>query len=166
VENERTGITHVPPGAGQTVWMGGGSDLIAVRATGEDTNGAFALCDSLVPPGAGAPPPHIHQREDEAWYVLEGEFTFLAGERWIEAGAGSFIYAPRGILHTFKNVGESVGRLLTLFTPAGAEQFFTEVGEPGTDVSTSPAPLGPEAIGRLVAAAERYGIAFPPPPAR
>lgn len=165
METEKKDVMHVPQGGGKMVWMGGGTDLITSKATGEDTNGAFALFDSLVPPRAGSPPPHIHHRDDEAWYVLEGEFEFLDGDHWIAANAGSFVYAPRGTLHTFKNVGESIGRLLTIVTPAGVEKFFEEMGEPGTDVSSPPPPLGPEEIGNLLANAARYGVEFPPPPA-
>jgi quercetin dioxygenase-like cupin family protein len=154
-------VTHSPQGEGKTVWVVG-TDLVTFKATGEETGGAFALFDSLVLPGGG-PPPHVHTREAESFYVLEGEFEFLDGERWIQASAGSFVHVPKGCLHTLKNAGEDVGRLLTLVVPAGLDEFFEEVGAPGTDISTPP-PFGPREIGSLLETAGRYGIEIPPPP--
>ena len=113
---EQRGVTHVPEGEGKKVWSVG-TDLITFKATGEDTGGAFALFDMLVLPGGG-PPPHIHTRESESFYVLEGEFEFLAGDEWIKASPGSFVHVPKGALHTLKNAGSEVGRLLTLVAPA------------------------------------------------
>lgn len=152
-------VTHSPDGEGKTIWMVG-TDLMTFKATGEDTGGAFALFDSLVLPGGG-PPPHIHRREAESFYVLEGEFEFLAGNRWIKAAPGSFVHVPIGSLHTLKNAGDSVGRLLTLVVPAGLDRFFEEAGEPGTDTSSPP---GPPDVEKLLKISERYGIEFPPPP--
>ena len=68
-------------------------------------------------PPQGGPPPHIHHLEDELIYVLEGEVELLVGERTIRETAGASAYAPRGILHTFKNVGTSPSRVLVVFTP-------------------------------------------------
>jgi quercetin dioxygenase-like cupin family protein len=153
-------VTHSPQGEGKTVWIVG-TDLVTFKATGEETGGAFALFDSLVLPGGG-PPPHIHTREAESFYVLEGEFEFLAGDRWIQAAPGSFVHVPKGVLHTLKNAGEDVGRLLTLVVPAGLDEFFAELGVPGDDVS-SPPHFGPQEIEALLKTAERYGIEIPPP---
>ena len=139
-----------------------GTDLITFKAASEDTNGEFFLFDSQVLPGGG-PPPHIHHHEDESFYVLEGEFEFLAGDHWIKAAPGSFVHVPKGSLHTLRNAGDSVGRLLTLTVPAGLDRFFEETGEPGTDISSPP---GPPDVEKLLATAERYGIEFPPPPAQ
>lgn len=162
METEKKGVSHVPTSEGKTMWMVG-TDLIIFKATTETTGGSYALFDSLVLPGGG-PPPHIHHREDESFYVLEGEFEFLDRDRWIKAGAGSFVHVPKGTLHTLKNSGEEVGRLLTLVVPAGLDKFFEEAGTPGTDVSSPPPPPGPEDIEKMLMSAERYGIEFPPPP--
>lgn len=129
------------------------------RATGASIGGAYALFDSLVLPGGG--PPHIHHREDEAFYGLGGEFEFLAGDRWIQAPPGSFVHVPKGALHTLRNAGDGVGRLLTLVVPARLDKFFEEAGEPGSNVSSPP---GPPDVGQLLSTAERYGIEFPSPP--
>ena len=159
MKTERRGVTHSPDGAGKTLWMVG-TDLVTFKATGEDTGGAYALFDSLVLPGGG-PPPHIHHREAESFYVLEGMFEFLAGDHWIKAAPGSFVHVPKGALHTLRNAGDEVVRLLTLVVPAGLDGFFEEVGEPGTDISSPP---GPPDIEKLLATAPKYGLEIPPPP--
>lgn len=74
------------------------------------------------------------------------------------------MHVPKGTLHTLKNVGEEIGRLLTLVVPAGSDRFFEEADVPGTDVSFVPPPPGPKEIEKLLATAERYAIEFPPPP--
>lgn len=150
---------HVAPGEGRSLWVAG--DLITFKLVGEDTGGAFVLGENVSRPGGG-PPPHIHHREDETFYVLRGEYEFLVGGRRIRAGAGSVVYGPKGIPHTFENVGTEPGRMLALVTPAGIEGFFEEVGEEATDAS-SPPRFGPEEIERLLAAAPRYGIEMLPP---
>jgi len=92
----------VPPAGGDSVWLVG--DRITVKLTSEDTGGVYSVAEEVTPP-QGGPPPHTHSQEDEALYVLEGEVEFLLGEDTIPAGPGSCVYAPRGALHTFKNVG-------------------------------------------------------------
>ena len=95
-------------GEGRSSWVTG--DLYTIKASGEETGGAFALIEAVVPPGGG-PPPHIHRREDEAFYVLEGELHFHADGREIAAGAGSWVTLARGSLHHFKNIGETPAKL-------------------------------------------------------
>ena len=151
--------SHSASGEGEAVWVVG--DLITLKLTSEDTGGAFSLFEGLVPPGGG-PPPHIQHREDESFYVLEGEFEILVGEETIPAGAGSCVHVPSGTLHTFKNVGTSPGRLLGLVAPGGLEKFFLEVGEPATEGSS--APEGPPDVGRILEIGQKYGIEIPPPP--
>lgn len=160
MEMEQRRVEHIPEGEGKTVWTVG-TDLITFKATGADTGGAFALFDSLVLPGGG-PPPHIHTREAESFYVLEGEFEFLAEDTWIQASPGSFVHVPKGALHTLKNAGSGVGRLLTLVVPAGLEEFFEEIGAPGTDIS-SPPPFGEAEIEGMLAILPKYGLEMPPP---
>lgn len=161
METSKQSAAHVRPGEGKTVWMVG-TDLITFKATGEDTGGAYALFDSMVLP-QGGPPPHIHHREDEAFYALEGEFEFLLEDRTVKAGVGSYIYVPRGTLHTLKNVGTSPGRLLTLVAPSGLDEYFEELGVPGDDISSP--PTDPPDIEKLMETSRRYGIEIPPEPA-
>jgi hypothetical protein len=87
------------------------------------------------------------------------------GENRFKAGAGSFVYLPKGVLHSYQNVGTGSARFLTLIVPAGLEKFFEEVGKPGTDPS-SPPPFGEEDVENLLSVAPRYGVEIPPPPER
>ena len=150
---------HIPPGEGESLWVV--DELLTLKIVGEDTSGAFAVLEEITPP-QGGPPPHIHSREDETFYVLEGELEFRVNDRTILASAGSVIYGPRGILHTFKNVGTAPSRMHVLVTPAGLEKMFEELGEPVTDPSSP--PEGPPDIERLVATNRKYGVEIPPPP--
>src|ERR687894_42410 len=149
------GTLHVAADEGKTLWVV--DELMTFKAVGEDTGGAYALTDSLMVP-QGGPPPHIQHREDEAFWVLQGELEFLIDGGTIRARAGSFIHVPKGALHTFKNVGSTPpARFLTLLIPAGLEKYFEEVGKPGTDFS-SPPLVEQEDIDRLLAAALKYGV--------
>jgi quercetin dioxygenase-like cupin family protein len=151
---ERT-VRLTLPGEGPAFWLV--TDRVTIKATGEDTNGAFALAESETPPGGG-PPAHVHHREDELFAILEGEFEFLAGDHTIRASKGAFVYAPRLIPHAFKNVGPGTGRMLVTATPAGFERFVMEAG---TSVEESPLPpTGPPDVARLVEIGARYGIEF------
>ncbi|MBA2376940.1 MAG: quercetin 2,3-dioxygenase [Actinomycetota bacterium] len=151
---------HSPEGEGKMLWVL--DSLITFKLTGEDTNGEMTLMDSVIMPQSG-PPPHIHEREDETFYVLEGEFEFMAGGETIRASPGSVVYGPRGIIHTYRNVGDEAGRFLTMITPSGLEDFFHEIGEPVTDPTTPP-PITPEKIEHLLAIGPKYGLEIPPPP--
>ena len=140
---------------GTRLQSGPGRDLV-FKVTGEDTGGAFALVEAVVPPGGG-PPPHVHSREDEAFYVLEGELTFHADGRDFTAGPGAWITLAKGSLHHFLNRSPDPARMLILVTPAGLEQYFLEVGREAADGETSLPPT-PEDIDRLLEAAPRYGL--------
>src|SRR4051812_41941294 len=142
-------------GEGRSVWVVG--DRYTVKAAGEDTGGAFALVEALVPPGGG-PPPHVHGREDEAFYVLEGDLLFHADGRSIAAGAGAWVTLARGSLHHFKNVGDRPARMLIVVTPAGLEQFFMEVGRSAGEEDGVSMPATPEDIEWLLTVAPEYGI--------
>jgi quercetin dioxygenase-like cupin family protein len=147
-------------GEGRSVWVVG--DRYTVKAAGEDTGGAFALVEALVPPGGG-PPPHVHSREDEAFYVLEGELLFHVDGRDIAAGAGTWVTLARGSLHHFRNVGDRPARMLIVVTPAGLERYFLEVGRPaGAGDGEGVAPT-PEDFEKLRATAPKYGLEIRPP---
>jgi mannose-6-phosphate isomerase-like protein (cupin superfamily) len=88
-----------------------------IQDASEQTGGAYSLFEVTTQP-QGGPPPHVQHREDESFYVLEGEYEFLDdGGSNMRAGAGTLIYVPRGNLHAHKNVGEGVGRMLVTQTP-------------------------------------------------
>ena len=81
-------------------------------ATGEDTGGAYSLFGALVPPKDPGPPPHIHRNEDEAFYILQGEFSIFLGGEEFRAKPGDFIFLPRGIRHSFSSGSDEDGRLI------------------------------------------------------
>src|SRR5690606_29261200 len=96
-------------GQGRTLAVVG--DVYRFLATGDDTQGKYAMWEALVPPGGG-PPPHIHSREEESFYVLEGEITFSVNGQTIVASAGTFANMPIGSLHSFRNEIDRPARLL------------------------------------------------------
>jgi quercetin dioxygenase-like cupin family protein len=142
-------------GEGRTIAVVG--DVYRVLATGEDTNGKYALFEALVGPGGG-PPPHVHSREEEGFYVLEGEITFTIGDKRHVASAGMFANMPVGTLHSFKNQGRKPARMLISVAPAGLEQMFFEVGVPVPPGATTAAPPTKDEIEKLLAVAPKYGI--------
>src|SRR2546421_5506072 len=102
------------PGQGRTIAVVG--DVYRFLATGEETAGRYALWEAIVTPGGG-PPPHVHSREDEGFYVLEGEVSFWAGDQRLVAPAGTFINLPAGTPHTFKNETARPARMLISVAP-------------------------------------------------
>src|SRR5512139_1534617 len=98
---------------------------ISVKATSQQTNGAFNLFNVACPPGY-ATPLHIHYAEDVAVYVLEGSLTFFWGSEKKAAAVGSFFYQPRDIPHGFRVEGNSPARILYLVIPAGFDQFVVD----------------------------------------
>ena len=144
----------VPP-QGRTVAVVG--DVYRFLATGDDTNGKYAQWEAVVPPGGG-PPPHVHSREDEGFYDLEGEITFtINGERFV-ATAGTFANMPVGTPHSFKNESDRPARVLISVAPAGLEQMFFEVGVPVAQGATTAPPPTTAEIERMLAVAQKYGI--------
>jgi quercetin dioxygenase-like cupin family protein len=150
-------ISVVPAGQGRAYWVVGGR--YTFLATGDDTGGAYALFHAEVTPGGG-PPPHIHRREDEAFYMLEGDLAVEVDGRPLRASAGTWLTLPRGSLHAFKNVGATNARMLILVSPAGLENYFAEVGQEATDPK---APPPPPDIDKLLAVAPKYGLEIRPP---
>lgn len=147
------GITLLP-GEGKSLWVLG--DLYTLKVVGEETGNSFAMPEVQVQPQNG-PPPHIHHREDETFFVLEGQFSFLHGNSTFKTTTGSFVHIPKGTLHTFKNVGKTPGRFLVVITPAGFEKFFEEIGEPVID-KFSPPPFNPATVEKLLVIAPRYHL--------
>jgi quercetin dioxygenase-like cupin family protein len=143
------------PGEGRTVAVVG--DVYRFLATGDDTSGKYALWEAFVSPGGG-PPPHVHSREEEGFYVLEGEITFFIGDQRLIASAGMFANMPVGTPHSFKNERGKAARMLISVAPAGLEKMFFEVGVPVPPGATTATPPTQEEIERLLAAAPRYGI--------
>jgi mannose-6-phosphate isomerase-like protein (cupin superfamily) len=116
-------------GQGRCFWFMG--DFYAIKTTPEQTGGAYSVVEVESFPGNG-PPPHIHHREDECFYVVEGAFSVILGGKILDIADGDFIRIPKGTPHTYKNVGAIPGKLLVVFSPGGFEQLFAEVGKQGT----------------------------------
>ena len=150
-----TRATIKQPSKGRTVAVVG--DVYRFLATGDDTNGKYALWEAIVPPGGG-PPPHVHSREEEGFYVLEGEITLTIGEKRLVASAGMFANMPVGTPHSFKNEGSRPARMLISVAPAGLERMFFEFGVPLPEGSTTALPPTKEEIEKLLAVAPGYGI--------
>ena len=104
----------------------------------------------------GGPPPHIHHREDEMFQVLEGEYEFNVGGRTMIVKKGSTLFAPRGVMHTYRYLGSTPGRLMCVITPSGFEGFFEEIG--------ALSPQLQQEIPRVMEIAKRYELEVLPPP--
>ena len=149
------------PGEGTAVWSLGGR--FTTKVPGDAAAGRFALVEALAFQST-EPPLHVHHREDEAWYILDGQMTFYVGDAAFEATSGSFVYAPLGIPHTF-TVDVEPTRVLVFASPAGFEHFALELGEPavGEEPPPSLAVPPPSVLGPV---AMRYGIEVVGPPRR
>ena len=145
---------NTPP-QGRTIAVVG--DVYRFLATGEDTNGKYALLEAIVPPGGG-PPLHVHSREEEGFYILDGEITFTINGEKIVAMAGTFANMPVGTPHSFKNESGQPAKMLISVAPAGLEQMFFEVGVPLAEGATTALPPTKDEIGKLLAVAPKYGI--------
>jgi len=143
------------PAQGRTVAVVG--DVYRFLATGEDTDGKYTLWEAIVPPGGG-PPPHVHSREEEGFYVLEGEITLTINGKPLVAGPGVFANMPVGTPHSFKNEGSRPARMLISVAPAGLEKMFFEFGVSLPEGSATALPPTKEEIERLLAVAPKYGI--------
>jgi quercetin dioxygenase-like cupin family protein len=150
----RNPVINSPP-QGRTIAVVG--DVYRFLATGDDTNGKYALWEALVPPGGG-PPPHVHSREEEGFYVLEGEITFTVNGERVVATAGTFANMPVGTPHSFKNESTKPAKMLISVAPAGLEKMFMEVGVPLAEGATTALPPTKEEIEKLLAIAPSYGI--------
>ena len=148
------------PGAGDARWFLG--SLVTVKSSAETTDGRVAVLEHLAPRGSGSPL-HVHRREDEWFYVIEGELTFWVGGKVIEAPAGAFVYGPRDIPHTFL-VSSEQARFLLVTEPAGFEGFMLAVSEPAQQLVIPPAAPEPPDVARLAAVAAEYGIEILGPP--
>jgi quercetin dioxygenase-like cupin family protein len=143
------------PPQGRTIAIVG--DVYRFLATGDDTNGKYALWEAIVGPGGG-PPPHVHSREEEGFYILEGEIAFTINGARVVATAGTFANMPVGTPHSFKNESNRPAKMLISVAPAGVEQMFFEVGVPLAEGATTALPPTKEEIDKLLAISPRYGI--------
>ena len=150
-------LFHRPSRTGRSYW--GPGDVYTFLVTGEESEGAYFAMEAIVPPGGG-PPPHIHTKEDETFYILEGECEIRLGDETVTAGPGDFVNVPRGQVHSFYNATSAVVRMILTFTPSGIEKFFEETLEPASDPTQAPPDDIDGISARYAAAAPRYGLEF------
>ena len=122
---------------------------IVVKASADTTGGAFTLFEENEPADT---PLHVHEHEDELFYVLEGEHVFQVGDQDFHAGPGGLVFAPRGVPHAQRRVAPRTGRILVLTSPAGFEGFFRVLAE-----ADRAGALGPDTYAR---ASKQYGITW------
>ena len=127
---------------------------VEVLVTGEMTGGKSSTMTQSSPPGGG-PPPHVHQNEDETFFVLEGDYEFLQNGEWHRVAQGESVHAVRGSIHTFRNAGTAIGKMLIFVTPGGFEKYLKEISSLSI----------PGDMEEIIAISDRYEISFPPPPA-
>lgn len=106
-----------------------GSNDIVIRVSGDDTDGVFSLCEYTAPPDGPSPPLHIHEETDEVIYVLEGTLECTVEGDTVTAEAGATVTIPRETVHTFSVPVNRTARFLLLYSPAGFEGYFKEMGE-------------------------------------
>jgi mannose-6-phosphate isomerase-like protein (cupin superfamily) len=145
------------PGEGRPIWFL--RSRMTVKASAAETGGGFALLETRLPAGF-SPPLHVHHREEESFYVLEGALTMRCGDEDVAAPAGSFVCLPRGVPHTFR-VDEDA-RMLTFLTPGGGEGFFLAGGRRAEDDGLPPA--APPDVPALQRAAADFGMEIVGPP--
>lgn len=141
--------------------------LTTLKISGNETLGVFAMHEDLVPPGSPGPPIHSHTREDEYFYVTEGELTWILDGKEHIAPKGSFVHIPRGLVHGFANRSGKYARMLLMYTPAKFQEFYIKVGmrTEGASVDSFPGPEPKEEDYKMALHwMEVYGLEFTPPP--
>ena len=144
---------HVPIDGGRKVNVLGVT--LIIRVHGRDTNGVLSVVESHDASGDG-PPPHVHHREDETFQILEGEYEFMVDGKTIRATPGTTLFAPRGVPHTYRRVGQGPGRLMCVITPSGFEGFFEEIGALSSQEQQN--------IPQVMEIARKFGLEILPPP--
>jgi mannose-6-phosphate isomerase-like protein (cupin superfamily) len=145
----------VTPGGGsrQALWVF--QDLVEIKISGKETGGAYCLLEDWPAP-TYAPLLHVHRAEDEVVTILDGTFAFATEQGETEVSAGDMVRIPKGTAHAFRNLGETPGRRLVLFVPAGPDRLWEEVGTPALDRSNP--PPNPTDLSAFLAAAQRHGL--------
>ena len=147
---------------GDAFWLTG--MLQIVKISGADTGGRYGLIEVVVPPGVGSPW-HVHDEEDEWFFVLEGNLTVYVGDARVDMTKGGFAFGPKGVPHTFIGAGPGPARVLVGLAPMEFEGFLREVGQPAPARVLPPRPAGPPSDpAKLAAIAKRHGVIILGPP--
>ncbi|KAL2623545.1 hypothetical protein R1flu_003750 [Riccia fluitans] len=138
--------------------------LVTMRLLGHQTGGTISSFEDEVLPGASAPF-HYHTKEDETFIMLEGNLTWIAGEKEHAVSNGAALFIPRGTPHSFRNDSGKKARMLVIYTPAGQEQWFLDVGKPVEDPEKPPEVTPEDMKAAVKLGVEQYGMVFLPPKA-
>ena len=141
------GGIRLPQDDGERLRFGGIEIIVRVPAT--STGGAYSIIEEVDPVDT---PLHVHQNEDELWYVLEGRHTIQVGDEELSAGPGDIVFAPRGVPHAQRRLVERTGRYLVVFSPGGFEGFFRDLAEAERNGADMP--------DAYAAASNEYGITW------
>jgi mannose-6-phosphate isomerase-like protein (cupin superfamily) len=150
LETTTTSVKIVGPGDAQEGFLG--SIGVRFMIDGSEAGDRFSLVEHAMSPRALAAPLHLHTREDEYSFVLEGRMGALLGDEVVEAGPGDLVFKPRNQWHTFWNAGDEPTRILEIIAPAGFERFFRELSDMGGAIAADPE--------ELTALGTRYGHYF------
>jgi mannose-6-phosphate isomerase-like protein (cupin superfamily) len=150
METTAAGVTIVHPEDGAEGFLG--SIGVRFMIDGHQAGERFSLVEHPMSPRALAAPLHLHTREDEYSFVLEGRMGAMLGDDVVEAGPGDLVFKPRNQWHTFWNAGDEPCRILEIIAPAGFERFFRELSDLGGALNADP--------DELTALGARYGHYF------
>jgi quercetin dioxygenase-like cupin family protein len=153
-------IPSSPVTGAEAIWFLG--TLALVKASSDTTGGSMGVIEHLAPRGSGSPL-HVHRREDEWFYVMEGELTLWVDGEVTVLPAGSFAFGPKDVPHTFL-VSSDGARFLLGVQPAGFEDFVRALGVPAESLTLPPASGEPPDLERLTATAAEFGIEILGPP--
>jgi mannose-6-phosphate isomerase-like protein (cupin superfamily) len=148
----------VSPDQRETVYLVG--DTYTTLLSGEQTGGSFSLLEAIVSPETG-PPPHKHNNEDETFILLSGEVNFRIGDEYRPVKAGTVVFVPKGTVHSFRNTGISNAKMLFMYSPAGMEKMFLELGKPGRRDTQAP-PLTESDVAAMISVAAKYKFTIMP----
>ncbi len=118
---------------------------VTIKANTRNTGGTLTALEFVHAPYVG-PLLHVHYREDELWYVLEGDYRFKAGDSTFELATGGVAFVPRGTPHAFQNLNDTPGRMLVVFAPSGMERFFEQ------HAALLPGPVVPQRLAEIAEA--------------
>ena len=148
-------------GSGAATWAMG--SLFEQLVSAAETGGQLAASIVSQPPGV-ASPLHVHTREAEAWYLLDGTITYRAGEDVLRLAAGDFIYLPRDVPHAFRTTGSTPARYLVLTVPGDLLDMYSEVGRPAPERRVPDGGVPMEDVARWIELAPSYGLQIVGPP--
>jgi quercetin dioxygenase-like cupin family protein len=141
---------HLPADQGRIFRLFGG-DEVTIKLTGKETDGAYTLFETVIPPGMG-PPLHVHTREEESFCIVKGELEFTIRGQTIRPKPGDVLIAPKDAPHVFRNIGQTPAKMIIVCRPAGFESFIEEFAQIPPD--------GPPDLPRMASIAARHGIKF------